>query len=57
VKVAYPLKRSAFHIAISYKIYLDKLKKEGQSIDSLDDIDPTRNARRIKSNQQPKNSK
>jgi hypothetical protein len=31
IKTAYPLKRSAFHVAISYKIYLDKLKKEGQS--------------------------
>jgi len=33
------------------------LKQEGHSLDSLEDIDPTRNARRIKSNQQPKNAK
>lgn len=51
-KVAYPLKRSAFHIAITYKIYLDKLKQEGRSLENLDDIDPTKNARRIKSSQQ-----
>ena len=31
-KAAYPLKRSAFHIAISYKIYLDKLKQAGKSL-------------------------
>jgi hypothetical protein len=31
IKTAYPLKRSAFHVAIAYKIYLDKLKKKGQS--------------------------
>ena len=31
-KSAYPLKRSAFHIAIAYKIYLDKLKKDGKTL-------------------------
>lgn len=31
-KAAYPLKRSAFHIAIAYKIYLDKLKREGKNL-------------------------
>lgn len=31
IKKAYPLKRSAFHVAIAYKIYLDKLKKEGET--------------------------
>ena len=30
-KAVYPLKRSAYHVAISYKIYLDKLKREGRS--------------------------
>lgn len=29
---AYPLKRSAFHIAIAYKIYLDKERKKGKSL-------------------------
>lgn len=52
----YPLKRAAFHIAIAYKIYLDKIKQEGRSIENLDDIDPTKNARRVKNNQQ-KNAK
>jgi hypothetical protein len=41
-------------VAISYKIYLDRLKKEGQTFENLDDIDPTKNARRIKSSQQGK---
>jgi hypothetical protein len=31
----YPLKRAAFHIAIAYKIYLDKIKQEGRSIECL----------------------
>ena len=44
-------------MAISYKIYLDKLKQEDHAIESLDEIDPTRNARRIKNNQQHKNVK
>lgn len=30
-KEVYPLKRAAFHVAIAYKIYLDKLKKGGAS--------------------------
>jgi hypothetical protein len=30
-KEAYPLKRAAYHVAIAYKIYLDKLKKDGQN--------------------------
>ena len=51
VKTVYPLKRSAYHVAIAYKIYLDKLKKEGRSFDNLDDIDPTKSARRVKTNQ------
>ena len=51
-KTVYPLKRSAYHVAISYKIYLDKLKREGRNFDNLDDIDPTKSARRVKSNQQ-----
>ena len=50
-KEVYPIKRSAFHAAIAYKIYLDKLKKEGATFENLEDIDPTRNARRIKSGQ------
>ena len=52
LKTVYPLKRSAFHAAIAYKIYLDKLKREGRSFESLEDIDPTKSARRIKNNQQ-----
>lgn len=48
----YPLKRSAYHVAIAYKIYLDKLKREGRSFETLEEIDPTKSARRIKSNQQ-----
>jgi hypothetical protein len=47
----YNLKRSAFHAGIAYKIYLDKLKKEGVSFENLEEIDPTRNARRVKSGQ------
>ena len=50
-KEVYPIKRSAFHAAIAYKIYLDKLKKAGASFENLEEIDPTRNARRIKSGQ------
>ena len=50
-KAVFPLKRSAYHVAISYKIYLDTLKKEGKSFDNLDDIDPTKSARRVKTNQ------
>jgi hypothetical protein len=38
-------------VAIAYKIYLDKLKKAGVSFEKLEDIDPTRNAKRIKSSQ------
>jgi hypothetical protein len=29
IKTVYPLKRAAFHAAIAYKIYLDKLKRRG----------------------------
>lgn len=50
-KTVFPLKRSAYHVAISYKIYLDKLKKEGRTFDNLDDIDPTKSARRVKTSQ------
>ena len=32
VKKVYPLKRNAYHVTIAYKIYLDKLKKDGVSI-------------------------
>ena len=56
-KIAYPLKRSAFHVAIAYKIYLDRVKQQGLSFDNLEDIDPTKNARRIKSSQPKKNVK
>lgn len=52
IKAVYPLKRSAYHVAIAYKIYLDKLKREGRSFETLEEIDPTKSARRIKSNQQ-----
>ena len=50
-KAVYPLKRSAYHVAISYKIYLDRLKKEGRTFDNLEDIDPTKSARRVKTHQ------
>ena len=50
-KQVFPLKRSAYHVAISYKIYLDRLKKEGRNFDNLEDIDPTKSARRVKTNQ------
>lgn len=49
------MKRSAYHVAISYKIYLDKLKREGRSFDNLEDIDPTKSARRIKNSQNANN--
>jgi hypothetical protein len=32
VKKVYPLKRNAYHVTIAYKIYLDKLKKDGINI-------------------------
>ena len=51
-KTVYPLKRSAYHVAIAYKIYLDKLKREGRNFDNLEEIDPTKSARRVKGNQQ-----
>lgn len=35
IKAVYPLKRSAYHVAIAYKIYLDKLKREGRSFETL----------------------
>lgn len=31
-KKVYPLKRNAYHVTIAYKIYLDKLKKDGVNI-------------------------
>ena len=52
-KAAFPLKRAAYHVTIAYKIYLDKLQKQGVAINylALDEIDPTRHARRVKSAQ------
>lgn len=32
IKSVFPLKRSCFHISISYKVYLDKLKSAGKSL-------------------------
>ena len=50
-KKMFPLKRASYHAAISYTIYLDRLKKEGVSLEkltNLEEIDPTRHARRVK---------
>jgi hypothetical protein len=51
LKETYPLKRSAFHVGIAYKIYLDKIKSEGGNLENMDEIDPTRHARRVKGGQ------
>jgi hypothetical protein len=42
-------------VAIAYKIYLDQLKKQGNNFECLDDIDPTKNARKIKNQNQNQN--
>lgn len=31
-KSAFPLKRTAYHVSIAYKIYLDKLQKQGVTL-------------------------
>jgi hypothetical protein len=37
-KEAFPLKRSAYHVTIAYRIYLDKLKKKGGQLVNLDNL-------------------
>ena len=50
-KWSFPLKRVAFHVGIAYKIYFDKMKTQGVNFLNLEEIDPTRHARRVKSQQ------
>lgn len=59
IKKVYPLKISAYHVSIAYRIYLEKLKREGQNLQEMEEVDPTRSARKIKTNaqQQPKINK